>query len=237
MGKIFDVNFLYSSFWTILTALPTTLAITAVAFLFGLIIGFFSALVRLYKVPVLRRIVGFYTSFIRGTPLLVQIYMSYYGVPILLKVLEANYGWKIDISAIPAIYYVYVAYSLNTGAYMTETIRGAIEAVDPGQFEASMSIGMTGVQMFRRIILPQAFLVALPNLGNTIISLLKDTSLAFTVTVVEIIAQSKLTAARSLRFFEVYIDAALIYWLSCLFIEFCARLAERHMKRKRGLEA
>ena len=237
MGNIFDVNFLINSFWVIFRALPTTLAITAVAFFSGLVIGFFAALVRIYKIPVLQRIVSFYTSFIRGTPLLVQIYLSYYGVPILLKMLEAEYGWTMDISSIPAIYYVYVAYALNTGAYLTETIRGAIEAVDPGQFEAAQSIGMTGPQMFRRIVLPQAFLVALPNLGNTIISLVKDTSLAFSVTVVELIAQAKLTAARNLRFFEVYIDAALIYWFSCIAIEFIVKLAEKHMKRKRGLAA
>ena len=236
MGKIFDVDFLFSSFWVILTALPTTLTITAAAFFFGLIIGFFSALARIYKTPVLRRIVGFYTSFIRGTPLLVQIYMAYYGVPLLLKALEAYYGWQIDISSIPAIYYVYVAYALNTGAYLTETIRGAIEAVDPGQFEAAQSIGMTGFQMYGRIILPQAFLVALPNLGNTVISLVKDTSLAFSVTVIEIIARSKITAARNLRFFEVFIDAAIIYWISCLAIEFCVKQAEKYMKRRRGLE-
>ena len=237
MGKIFDINFVFSSFWVILRALPTTLLITVVAFFCGLVIGFGSALVRIYKVPVLRRVVGFYTSFIRGTPLLVQIYMSYYGVPLLFKVLQQDYGWNINIAAIPAIYYVYVAYALNTGAYLTETIRGAIEAVDVGQFEAAESIGMTRFQMFRRIILPQAFLVALPNLGNTVISLLKDTSLAFSVSVIEIIAQAKLTAGRNLRFFEVYIDAAAIYWLSCIVIEFFAKRAEKHLKKRRGLDA
>jgi len=191
--------------------------------------------VRIYKVPVLRHIVGFYTSFIRGTPLLVQIYLAYYGLPLMLKALEASYGWRFDISGIPAIYYVYVAYSINTGAYLTETIRGAIEAVDIGQFEAAQSIGMTSQQMYLRIILPQAFLVALPNLGNTIISLIKDTSLAFSVTVIELIAQAKLTAARNLRFFEVYIAAAAIYWLTCIVLEHIVRLAERYAKRKRGL--
>ena len=190
---------------------------------------------RIYKVPVLRHIVGFYTSFIRGTPLLVQIYLAYYGLPLMLKALEASYGWRFDISGIPAIYYVYVAYSINTGAYLTETIRGAIEAVDIGQFEAAQSIGMTSQQMYLRIILPQAFLVALPNLGNTIISLIKDTSLAFSVTVIELIAQAKLTAARNLRFFEVYIAAAAIYWLTCIVLEHIVRLAERYAKRKRGL--
>ncbi|MCL2548093.1 MAG: amino acid ABC transporter permease [Symbiobacteriaceae bacterium] len=200
-----------------------------------MVIGFGSALVRIYKVPVLRHIVGFYTSFIRGTPLLVQIYLAYYGLPLMLKALEASYGWRFDISGIPAIYYVYVAYSINTGAYLTETIRGAIEAVDIGQFEAAQSIGMTSQQMYLRIILPQAFLVALPNLGNTIISLIKDTSLAFSVTVIELIAQAKLTAARNLRFFEVYIAAAAIYWLTCIVLEHIVRLAERYAKRKRGL--
>ncbi|MCL2498018.1 MAG: amino acid ABC transporter permease [Symbiobacteriaceae bacterium] len=235
MAKIFDVNFLYSSFFIILQALPTTLGITLVAFAFGMLIGFFSAIVRIYRVPVLRHIVTFYTSFIRGTPLLVQIYLAYYGLPLMLKGVEANYGWRLDISGIPAIYYVYVAYAINTGAYLTETIRGAIEAVDMGQFEAAQSIGMTTQQMYIRIILPQAFLVALPNLGNTIISLIKDTSLAFSVTVVELIAKAKITAARNLRFFEVYIAAAAIYWLTCMVLEYMVKVAEQYAKKKRGL--
>jgi len=235
MGKIFDINYALQCFGQILGALPITLLITAVAFLAGLAIGLFSALVKIYKIPVLNPIVTFYTSFIRGTPLLVQIYISYYGLPIILSYFNDKYGLAMDISGIPAIYFVYIAYSLNTGAYLTETIRGAIQSIDPGQYEAAYSIGMTNRQTFTRIILPQAFLWMLPNLGNTVISLIKDTSLAFSVTVLEIMGESKLLGSRGLRFFEVYLDAAVIYWITCIFLEIIVHRLEKRMKRKRGM--
>lgn len=235
MGKTFDIGYLIQYFTEILKALPITLLITIVAFSAGLLIGLFSALVKIYKTPVLHRIVSFYTSFIRGTPLLVQIYISYYGLPVILEYFNERYSLNMNISGIPAIYFVFFAYSLNTGAYLTETIRGAIESVDQGQSEAAMSIGMTGFQMLTRIILPQAFLVALPNLGNTMISLLKDTSLAFSVTILEVIGKSKLLGARNLRYFEVFVDAAIIYWMACILIEIVVKRLETRMKRKRGL--
>ncbi len=234
MGKPFDAKYMINMFGVIFQALPTTILITAVAFAAGLIIGFLCAIIRIYRVPVLRNLVTFYVSAIRGTPLLVQIYLSYYGLPIIIEQLNLSYGLKIDISSIHAIYFVYVAYSLNTGAYLSETIRGAIEAVDKGQWEAAASIGMTGYQTLWRIIIPQAFLIALPNLGNTIISLIKDTSLAFSVSIVELMGQSRIVGARNYRFFEVYIDAAIIYWVFCIIIELVFNRFERLLKRKSG---
>jgi len=218
-------------FTDILTALPITVLITLVAFAAGLIVGFFCALIKVNKVPLLTALVTFYTSFIRGTPLLVQIYISYYGLPVLTKAV-----FNMDISGVPAIVFVYVAYSINTGAYLTETIRGAIEAVDRGQTEAALSIGMTDGQAIRRIVIPQAFLVALPNLGNTVIALVKDTSLAFSVTVVDLLGKSRLLGANSFRYFEVYLNAAFIYWITCIALEFAVKKLEIAFKKKRGLE-
>ncbi len=235
MGKIFDLNFFFESIGEIFTALPITALIAVVGFFAGLALGFFSALVRKYKVPVIRQIVTFYASFIRGTPLLVQIFMAYYGLPLFLSYLNDTYGWNLDISGIPALFFVFVAYSLNTGAYLLEVMRGAMDAVDEGQYEAAYSIGMTARQTFIRIILPQAFLWALPNLGNTFIALVKDTSLAFSVTVVEIIGKAKILSARNLRFFEVYLAAALIYWLTCIVCEIVVAWLEKILRHKRGM--
>jgi His/Glu/Gln/Arg/opine family amino acid ABC transporter permease subunit len=235
MGKAFDAGFFIDCIGDIFKALPITVLIAVVGFFAGLIIGFFAALARKYKVPVLKHVVTFYTSFIRGTPLLVQIYLAYYGLPMFLAFLNERNGWNISVSDIPALYFVFVAYSLNTGAYLTETVRASIETVDRGQYEAAQSIGMTGRQTFTRIVLPQAFIHVLPNLCNSFISLLKDTSLAFSVTILELIGTAKVISARSLRFFEAFLAAALIYWITCIVCEIIVNRLEKMMRRKRGM--
>jgi L-cystine transport system permease protein len=231
MGQAFDIEFFFECIGEVFTALPITVLIAVVGFFAGLVIGFFAALAKKYKVPVVRQLVTFYTSFIRGTPLLVQLFLAYFGLPMFLK-----NGWDINIGSIPALYFVFAVYSLNTGAYLTETVRSAIETVDIGQYEAAMSIGMTGRQTFTRIVMPQAFLNVLPNLGNTFISLLKDTSLAFSITVMELIGTAKFVSSRNLRFFEAYVAAALIYWLTCIVCEIIVARLEKLMRRKRGLQ-
>ena len=155
-----------------------------------------TALVRIYRVPFLRQAAAVYVSFARGTPLLVQIYLAYYGLPKVLNHLGDRHGWSIDVSSIPAIAFIYLAFTLNVGAYASETIRASIEAIDKGQMEAALSVGMTRWQGMRRIVLPQAFTIALPSLGNTVIALLKDTSLAFLLSVVELMGEAKIQAAR-----------------------------------------
>jgi His/Glu/Gln/Arg/opine family amino acid ABC transporter permease subunit len=172
-----------------------------------------------------------YVSFMRGTPLLVQIFLSYYGIPLVLRYLSSLYGWKIDISSIQAIAFMYVSFSLNVGAYLSETIRAAILSVGKGQIEAAESLGMTTAQSLWRIVIPQAAVVAIPNLGNTFIALLKDTSLAFAASVPEIIGQAKIAAARSSKFFEAYIIAALMYWFICIVFERLLNTGEKHLRR------
>lgn len=203
----------------ILKFIPVTLQITVVSILIAIAIGLMCSLIRINKVFILNKIIGFYISFVRGTPLLVQIYLSYYGLPKLLDYINLRYGTAFDISSVPAIVYVYIAFSLNVGAYLSETFRAAILSVDKGQWEAALSVGMTKVTAFRRIIFPQAFVIILPNLGNTLISLVKDTSLAFIISVVEMMGQAKIIGAQGLNFFEVYIVVALLYWLICIIIE------------------
>lgn len=228
--QFLNYEFMGRAIVEIIKFIPVTLNITAVSILFALIIALVSAIIRINKIPVLDKIVGLYISFIRGTPLLVQMYLSYYGFPKAFDYINMRYGTEIDITGVPAIVFVYVAFSLNVGAYLSETFRAAILSVDKGQSEAALSLGMNKFQSMIRIVLPQAFVTALPNLGNTIISLVKDTSLAFVISVVEMMGQAKIIGAQGLNFFEVYIVVAILYWIICIMIERIISILEKRLR-------
>lgn len=231
MGKIFSVEFMIDIIPDILKGIPYTMAIAVVAFIVGIIIGFFGAIIKIYNVPVLKRIVGIYVSFVRGTPLIVQILLIYYGIPILLRVINQQFGTTFDVSQIPAVAFMFVAFSISAGAYLTESIRAALLAVDKGQMEAAYSVGMTTFQGMTRIVIPQAVKVGLPVFTNFFIGLLKDTSLAFAASVPEIMGQAKIEAGRASRFFEAYIDAALIYWIICIIFERLVALLDKKVRQ------
>lgn len=231
--SIFDASYILIFIPKLLQALPVTMEITIFAAIGGLVLGFFIAIVKIKKIRVLNQICGIYVSFMRGTPLLVQLFLSYYGLPVFLEFLNEKSGSNWDINSIPAIAFVFLSFSLNEAAYNSETIRSAILAVDKNEIEAGIAMGMTNFQIMRRITLPQALVVALPNLGNSFISLLKNTSLAFTVSVLDIMGASKVASGRNLRFFEVYIAAALIYWVVCILIEIITKKVEQKIDVKR----
>lgn len=233
---LLDWEYMIQSIPQVAEGIPISLSIACVAFLFGIVIGFFLALAKVYRVPVARQFAAVYVSFMRGTPLLVQIFLAYYGIPMLLQYFSRIYGWQIDISQIPALHFMYVCYSLNVGAYLSETIRASILSVPAGQVEAAQSLGMTTWQQLRRVVIPQATKVAIPNMGNTFISLLKDTSLAFAASVPEIIGRAQIAAARSSKFFEEYIVAAVLYWIICIVFEQILRVGEKRLRRsERGI--
>ncbi|SHI94993.1 amino acid ABC transporter membrane protein, PAAT family (TC 3.A.1.3.-) [Clostridium cavendishii DSM 21758] len=234
MKQILNFEFMIGAFGKILEALPTTILLTVVSMFFAVIIAFLVAIIRIYKVSVLKNITAIYVSFTRGTPLLVQIYLAYYGIPKFLDYINKSHGLSMDISNIPPIIFAFVSFSLNVGAYLSETFRASIEAVDKGQMEAALSVGMTRIQAFKRIIMAQALEMALPNIGNTLISLVKDTSLAFSISIVDLMSQAKLVGAEGLNFFEVYIVVAIIYWIICIFIEKAFVLLEIRFKRYKG---
>ena len=238
MGKIFDVQFMFDSIPSILTGIPKSLAIALFAFTLGIFIRFIGAISKIYRIPVLERITTVYVSFIRGTPLLVQILLIYYGIPIIVRIINQKFGTQFDLSRIPAIVFMFAAFSLNAGAYLTETIRSAIQAVDKGQTEAAYSVGMSPVQAMVRIVIPQALKVGLPNFANFFIGMLKDTSLAFVASVTEIMGQAKIIAGRASRFFEAYIVAAVIYWIICiLFEQMMRKLEARLRKSEKGVSS
>lgn len=231
--KIFDASYIWEFIPKLFEALPVTLEMTIVAAVGGLVLGFLIALVKIKKIKVLNQICSVYVSFMRGTPLLVQLFLSYYGLPIVLQSINAEFGTSFDVNTVPAIVFVFIAFSLNEAAYNSETIRAAIQSVDKNEIEAGKAMGMTNLQIMRRITLPQALVVAMPNFGNSLISLLKNTSLAFTVSVVDIMGKAKVVSGRNLRLFEVYIAAAIVYWVVCIIIEVAAKLIEKNIDVKR----
>lgn len=235
MSEFLDYGFMLEILPQIAKFIPITVNLTIVSMALAMGIGLVTSLVRLYRVPLARQLSAFYISFIRGTPLLVQMYLAYYGIPKLLDYLAAHSGVTINVNGIPAIVFVFFSLSLNVGAYLSETIRGAIEAVDKGQMEAAISLGMGNWKGLRYVVLPQALVIALPSFGNTLISTLKDTSLAFMISVVEMMGQAKLLGARTLQFFEVYIVVALLYWAVCVFIEHGLAMLEGRIKRHKGV--
>jgi His/Glu/Gln/Arg/opine family amino acid ABC transporter permease subunit len=235
MPPLLDVPYMVSVVPALLRALPVTLKITVVSLGLALVVALATALTRIYRVPVLRQLAALYVSFTRGTPLLVQIYLAYYGLPKLLDWIQARHGVALDVSGIPAIAFIYFAFTMNVGAYLSETVRASILAIDKGQMEAALSVGMTRWQGMRRIVLPQAFTIALPSLGNSAISLIKDTSLAFLISVVELMGEARIQGARGLQFFEVYIVVALIYWAVCILVERVVLVTERRVRRYEGL--
>ena len=225
--KIFDLSFMLSSFPRILEALPVTLELTAVSAIFGLLLGFGLAMVKINKPRVLTPICTFFVSFMRGTPQLVQLFLAYYGLPLVIKAINASLGTELNVNGVPARDDAFVAVSLHESASVSENIRAAILSVDRKEIEAAKSVGMTGAQTMLRIVLPEAIVVAIPNLGNSIISLLKGTSLAYTVTIMDVMGAAKAVAGRNLRYFEVYIAVSLIYWACSLILEQLVRVIEK----------
>ncbi|WP_339097050.1 amino acid ABC transporter permease [Deinococcus sp. VB343] len=203
---------------TLLAATPVTLGFALGAMLLGLPLGLLVALARLSPFAALRGLSSLFVSFMRGTPLLVQIFVIYYGLPSLGITLNPVMGGVI-------------ALTLNAAAYLSETIRAAILSIPKGQREAATSLGLTSGQTMRLIVLPQATRVALPSLSNTLIGLVKDTSLVSVITVVELLRSAQLVIARTFEPFGPYLAAALIYWLISSLLELVQKALERRFSR------
>lgn len=215
----------------IVKALPLTLVICFVPLLFGFVIGTGIALIRLYRIRFIHRIADFYVSFIRGTPLLLHILLIYYALPMVFHHFSAQYGWGVKSSSIPLVTFILIAFSLNSGAYMSEAIRSGILSVSHGQLEAAYAVGMTTAQGLRRIVLPQALMASLPNLLNKFIGLLHGSSLAFTISLVDLNGAAHIVATTNLKFLEAFIAAALIYWTLTILSERITGLLEKRLNQ------
>jgi cystine transport system permease protein len=212
-------DLLLSSFWPIVQgALVGTIPLALASFAIGMVLAVIFALMRLSKVKLVSGIARVYISVVRGTPLLVQLFVIFYGLPSIGLVFDP---WP---SAV-------VAFSINVGGYAAEVVRAAILSVPKGQWEAAYMIGMSHRRALTRIILPQAARVSVPPLSNTFISLVKDTSLASLILVTELFRQAQKVAAFSGDFMLLYLEAALVYWIVCLVLSSGQGLLEKRLDR------
>ncbi|AJI93622.1 cystine ABC transporter permease [Yersinia ruckeri] len=196
-----------------------TLQLSLGGMFLGLALGFMLAMMRLSSFLPFSLFSRFYVSIFRGTPLIAQLFMIYYGLP--------QFG--IELDPMPA---ALMGLSLNTAAYTSETLRAAISSIEKGQWEAAASIGMTRWQTLYRVILPQAGRTALPPLGNSFIGLVKDTSLAATIQVPELFRQAQLVTSRTLEVFTMYLAASLIYWIMATLLSTLQNRLEAHVNRQ-----
>ena len=217
----FDYEYTFELLPILLKYLGVTMEMALVGFFFALVMAVGMAVIRVFEIKVANQLVILFISFFRGTPLLVQMFLLYYGLP---QVFPIFVGMDAFSAAVLAL-------TLHFSAYMAESIRAAILGVDKAQMEASLSIGMTRLQAMKRIILPQAARVATPSLMNYFIDMIKSTSLAFTLGVTEIMAVSQMEAASSFRFFESFLAVALVYWAVVVFFTQIQHLLERRLNR------
>lgn len=211
------INLIISSFpKIIIPGLTMTLPLTIISFFFAIVIAVITALVQLANIKVLKQLARFYIWVVRGTPLLIQIYIVFFGLP--------SVGILID--PIPAAILVF---SLNEGAYCAETIRGALESVPKGQIEAGYCVGMNYLQIMWRIVLPQAFKTAFPALSNSLISMVKDMSLTANIAVAEMFYTTQRIVARTYEALVLYVELAVVYLIFCTVLTLLQRYCERKL--------
>lgn len=217
----FDPSYIVELLPRIIQYVPITLLMAVVSMILAIIVGLMLALARNSQNRLLSSGAGVYISFFRAIPMLVQLFLIYYGLPQLFPIFT-----KMD-----AVTAAIIGFGFKQAAFLAEIFRAAFISVDKGQMEACLTGGMTKVQAYRRIILPQAARNALPATGNIFISLIKETSLAFTLGVVEIFAEAKMQAAESFRFFEAYLAVALIYWVLIIVYTYLQEKLEKYLDR------
>lgn len=226
MADLIDWQMAIECIPSIVEVFPVTLVMLVGSLFWGLLIAFATAIFQIYKIPVARQISAAYVDFIRGTPQILQLFLVYYAIPSILQKIG------IDVSSFTKMFFVIIAFSVNVGAYLSETLRGAFLSVDCAQKEAAYSIGMTSVQVFCYIVLPQALKLAIPSMGNSIISLLKETSLAFNIGMIDMMGRAKTIGNVTHRFFEIYIAVALVYWGCSILLEFVFLWLENRLDKE-----
>lgn len=210
-------NILVDSFPKLLSyGIRVTIPLTILSFVIALAVAVIVALIQYANIKVLRQICRFYIWITRGTPLLVQLYIAFFGLPSIGITLDAFVAAMLVIG-------------FNEGAYMAETIRGALESVSRGQLEAGYCVGMTFPKIMWHVVLPQAFRTAFPALGNSMIAMLKETSMAATITVMEMFRQAQVINGRVYESFGLYVEVALIYLAFCTILSWLQKRGEKRL--------
>lgn len=214
---MFKISYFFEILPVIASKVNVTFELTIISTIFALLIGVIVAIIGYYKIAGLYQLTRVYVSVMRGTPIVAQLYFFYYGIALYSAFIR-------DMAPLIA---VSVVLSFNEGAFMSESIRGALLSVDEGQREAAYSLGMTNFQLVIRIVIPQAVRVALPPLFNDIINLIKMTSLAFMLGVPDIMGAAKIEGARTFRYFEIYAVVMLIYWVVIFVLGLLHKMLEK----------
>lgn len=225
----FSLELMWSRFPDLIKKIPITLELAFFSFLVSIVIGLLIAVARYKKIKVLSQIATAFLSIMRGTPMLIQLYVAYYGIPAILRGFN-SLGANIDVNIIPKMVYAFVALGLYQSAFTSETIRAALESVDKGEIEAGTAMGMTYGQILKRIIIPEALENALPGINNSIIGLIKGTSLASTCGIIEITYQNQILAGRDYRYLEGYVALAIIYWVITVILGRVFKVIEKKTK-------
>ncbi|OCG00927.1 amino acid permease [Gilliamella sp. wkB195] len=217
----FNINYFFSVFPQILPYLPVTLFIAITSFVFATILGLAIALIRNNRIIVIDSFLALFISLFRGIPSVVLLFIIYYGLPQIFPIMK-------QVGATTA---AIICFSLKYSAYLAEIFRAGLTSVDLGQKEAGLTSGLSTIQVYRGIILPQAMINALPNAGNMFISLLKDSSVAFFVGVQELLAAGKMLTANSFLYFETYLAVGIVYWLTVVAYSWLQKQLERKLTK------
>ena len=224
-----DKQFMLDTFVIALSGIPVTLRLTFLSILLATPFAFFMAIGKVKKIAGIHQVISAYVSFVRGTPIVLQILFLYSLLPSSLNLLFKGLHLDINVFSVNPIFYAYAVFTLNSMATVSEVFRSALLTVNKGQLEAAQAIGLSSVQAYWRIIIPQAFVVALPNICNVTINLVKGTSLAFLMTVKEVTALAKLEASYGYNYIEAYIDIFIIYLILCGIIQVLFRVVEKYV--------
>lgn len=221
-----DLQFMLKSLPKLIAVLPMTLYLAFIALVIGLIAAVGIVIVRELKVPFFAKLFAILVSFVRGTPILVQLYVVYYGLPRLFLLLGGHAA-----NHLPSILIAILAYAINAAANLSESIRSAYHSVDPRQYRAALSVGLTPRRAITRIVVPQAVINFIPNFSNVGLDLLKDTALVYNIGIIEIMGRANIVASFGFQYLETYLDALLIYLVVCWIIGKGLQLCEHALSR------
>lgn len=233
MEKYFDSSYLWNAFPQLLPFLGVTFGVVGTSIVIGIFLAFILVAMKLSKSKVLQFLANAYTTIIRCTPSIVLLFLIYYGVP----AIAANIG--VDLQNVHSAVFVIITFTLQFTAMMSEIMRAAYLAIPKGQYEAAVSVGLTPFQAYRRIIVPQAFVVAIPNIGNGVITLLQEGSLAYTIGLIDIVGKANLMIGANMNAhaLEIYLALAAIYWALSIIIEkIFGALEKAFSKGKKSLD-
>lgn len=232
-----NYQFLLETFFIALSGVPIALLVTVVALFIALPLGFLLALTRINKIPVVHHLAKIYVSFVRGTPIIIQIFIIYSSIPLMLKIIFEKYQIPYDIYKINPIWYAFIVFAFSSTAILIEVFRSALSTIEKGQLEAAYSVGLTTFQVYTRIIIPQALVVALPNICTATVNLIKATSLGYAMSLPEITLKAKVAANVGYNYVEAYLDIFIVYLILCSTVEYLFKRYEKYLSKYKAANA